>query len=742
MMTYKKRYFIYGAIFGACFPIFASIFDVFMQGLPLGLDSIIQVQRTQPLHWIINSAPVFLGVFAMFAGIHQDKVQRHSDELSKEISERSQSEARSQALFDNAPDAFISLDSEGNIIEWNDNAVAILGYAKIEVVGKNFSIILPPQELGLNASYRKCYQKSENIIGVIRELVGQRKDGSHFPLELRTAKIVIDTGSLFLVSARDISERKRAQAEILNLNASLEQRVKKRTQELELAKKSAEAATIAKSEFLANMSHEIRTPMNSVIGMAYLVMKTELNPKQHDLVSKIHQSGQNLLGIINDILDLSKIEAGKMSLEIVDFYLSSILNNITSQMEEQAAKKHIKLSVDIHPAVSGPLRGDPLRLGQVLLNLMSNALKFTAKGEVSVRVNALENSADKILLHFEVQDSGIGISAEQSVRLFQSFHQADASTTRKYGGTGLGLAISKKLVALMGGEIGVVSSPGKGSVFAFTVYLQHGDAQAVIANEEMNESVSFPQANILLVEDNLFNQQVGKGLLEEAGAHVVLASNGQEALDLMRVLQFDVVLMDVQMPVMDGLEATRQIRATPALASNIVIALTANAGTEDQERCRAAGMDDFITKPISPKILYATLAKYLDTVPLQKINLSATTAANAGDSSVIDLSVLTQLLGNDQPKIIEYAKLFVLSMQDSMKEIEAALLRGDLPALNRLGHREKSSARTVSAMGYGTLCEALEKCKNGATLEQAAAIIEQMRPLLARIVVEIELLEG
>ncbi len=654
MMTYRTRYFIYGAIFGFCFPVFASIFDVIMQGLPLGMDSIIQVQRTQPLHWVINSAPLFLGVFAMFAGIQQDKVLRRTDLLAKENTERKRAEVRSKALFDNSPDAFILLDSDGNIIEWNDNAVAIFGYGKSEVLGKNFSIILPPQELGLNAGYRKCYQKSENILGVIRELVGQRKDGSYFPLELRTAKMVIDKGSIFLVSARDITERKRAQNEILRLNASLEERVQQRTQELVDKVEQLALTSKYKSEFLSNMSHELRTPLNSVIVLSELLASNDdgnMSEEQIKFLNIINGSGKDLLELINDILDLAKIESGKVTTDLQDVFFTDITQHIEWNFRYMMESRGLGFSITLAPDLPPSLYTDSQRLQQVMRNLLSNALKFTEQGQVSVRIAAEESvllmdhdghGNVKPMIAFYVTDTGIGLADDKQKIIFESFQQADTGTAKKYGGTGLGLSISRELAWLLGGALQLeMSSPGKGSTFV--LYLPAASpelgqnsspatqaimplpetSQEPILNSAMGSRTSSQHAGgtpalpsgadlasttspaslagkkVLLVDDDPHNIIALTALLLRHKMVVTSAENGRAALEqLGSNPDVDIVLMDIMMPEMGGYEAMRQIRQMKQFESLPIIALTAKAMNGDREKCIAAGASDYVSKPV------------------------------------------------------------------------------------------------------------------------------------------------
>lgn len=412
------------------------------------------------------------------------------------------------------------------------------------------------------------------------------------------------------------AERKSAEIQLHKFSDDLEETVASRTAELADAKEAAEAASVAKSAFLANMSHEIRTPLHAIAGMAHLVRRSGVTPQQAERLDKIIAAEQHLLEIINDILDISKIEAGHAVLEESTLSIAGIIDNVISMISEQAQSKNLGLVVEAQP-LAQPLLGDPTKLNQALLNYANNAVKFTETGTVTLRTQLAQESEDRALVRFEVQDTGIGIAPEKIPKLFSTFEQLDNSTTRKYGGTGLGLAITKKLVQLMGGDVGVVSTPGVGSTFWFTARLKKGmpgvqatptptvdSAEAILIRDHSGK-------RLLIVEDDIDNRDITLALLKPVWQTIDVAADGVEAVELTSKNRYDLILMDMRMPRMDGVEATKRIRALPNGIDVPIIAMTANVFPEDKVRCSDAGMNDFIAKAVDPEAPFVTILKWL-----------------------------------------------------------------------------------------------------------------------------------
>jgi PAS domain S-box-containing protein len=524
-----------------------------------------------------------------------------------------ESERRYRELADLLPQTIYELDAQGNVLFANSFGLETFGYTHADLIkGVHFlDVVAPEDREKIMENFRRSFGQSFRPGQYAAEYRMLRKDGSIFPAIVYPAPIVREgrvVGQRGIIT--DISERKRAE------------------ENLRLAKEAAEEAARAKAEFLANMSHEIRTPMNAVIGLTDILLDSDLDAEQRECVETLRNSGDSLLAIINDILDFSKIEAGRMGLDIRTFDLRSFIEEALNLMAAGAAEKGLNLAYRIDESVPKAVMSDPMRLRQILINLLSNAVKFTEKGDVVLSVDSIPWEDGRVELHFAVKDTGIGIPRDRIAELFQSFSQVDMSTTRKYGGTGLGLAISKRLVEIMEGRIWVESEVGIGSTFHFTVPADvpsvrlpeaeeaPGELQSKARYEARCEAQSETQYNapadmrILLAEDNEVNKKVMSQMLRKLGYRADMASNGLEVLKALERQAYDLVLMDIQMPEMDGLEAASQIRKRlPAAEQPRIIALTAYAMEGDRERCLEAGMDGYIAKPVKMEDLRAALGR-------------------------------------------------------------------------------------------------------------------------------------
>ena len=779
--------------------------------------------------------------------------------------EKHRQQATLQSLIDSIPDMVYYQDRDGRYLGCNTAYAAHVGSTPAAIVGHSCNdFFLPLIAAQMRERDAQCMQDQREIASEWRVPLGGGEAATYHTV---VSPLWDENGELqgVLGISRNITER-----------ANAEEAIRR-------AKEAAEEATRMKSDFLANMSHEIRTPMNAVIGLSHLVLKTTLTPRQRDYVQKVQASGQHLLGIINDILDFSKVEAGKLDLEEADFELEKLLDNVSGLVSEKCHAKGLELLFDVAPDVPRTLVGDSLRIGQVLLNYANNAVKFTDRGEVLISVRASERTATGVLMQFRVRDTGIGLTPEQSARLFQSFTQADTSTTRKFGGTGLGLAICKKLAELMGGEVGVQSEPGRGSTFWFTARLGIGQARqrelvprpdlrgrrALVVDDneharevmaDMLQGMTFSTAEaasgraaleairdaaeaghpfdivyldwrmpgmngidcareiralglaappvmlmvtaygreemlkeaarigienvlvkpvtpsilfdttmgmlgalreaggtppenaalarlgvirgarILLVEDNDINQQVARELLEEAGLVVDVADNGEIALAKLAGGSYDLVFMDMQMPVMDGVTAARALRRDPRHALLPVVAMTANGMAQDRQKCMDAGMNDFLVKPIDPDELWSLLLRWVR--PRAKAAPApAPAAATSGLPQAPGLDTAGGLarMVNKVPLYLSMLRRYAAGQACAPERIRASLAEGDTATAERTAHTLKGVSGNVGADRVARLAGEVELAlREGRDLDEVLAGVAALEPELAALVAALQ----
>ena len=612
-----------------------------------------------------------------------------------------------RGLIEASRDPLVTISPEGKITDMNQATVNITGMDRAQLIGSDFFVYFTDPQMAREV-YQEVFAK-----GTVADspLTLRHKDGKLTDVLFNGSVYKNDQGIVLgvVIVARDVTDQKRIATELTEAKTAAEQATvlaEEAQAKAELATAIAEDAVKAKQQFLSNMSHEIRTPMNAIIGFTKVLLNTELTEKQKEYLTAIKLSGDTLIVLINDILDLAKVDAGKMTFEAIPFKMAASVAAMVHLFETKIQEKNLELVMEYDPKIPEVLVGDPVRLHQIILNLVSNAVKFTTEGTITVNVRMLVQDKERVILEFAISDTGIGIEQTKLSTVFDNFQQATSGTSRLYGGTGLGLAIVKNLVEPQGGTINVKSRVGKGSTFSFILSfnktLEKPDTDLGLSIEL---EAGFKDVKILVVEDIALNQLLMKTLLEDFGFEMEVAGNGKIALEKLRTTRYDVVLMDLQMPVMNGFEATEYIRNHLNLKVPI-IALTADVTTVDVEKCKAVGMNDYISKPIDDKLLYSKIIKFLKQANSDK--------ANGDDLQIqtptyVNFDYLKRITKNDA-RMAEMIRLYPQEIPQLVQTMKQTIAAKDWMALQRTTH---SIVPTFATVGMNPEFEGMAKAIQG-----------------------------